>query len=172
LTSLEIESLGSLNLTIGHDMKAITIKAPFAWAILEGHKKVENRGWIPPAAVVGRRVAVHTAKSCTKRELDSLRAQLDKDVAMPTKLPELGAIVGTVEVAGWFKIPDSAGPDDLVQTGGDMDDDEILSAGRSSFFRGPVGFVLRKPRWLKQPVSCKGQLGFWNVPEAIARSVQ
>jgi hypothetical protein len=45
-------------------MKAISLWNPWAWLIAHGHKKVETRGWCPPAFILkaGRRIAIHAAK--------------------------------------------------------------------------------------------------------------
>ena len=152
-------------------MKALTIKAPFVWAILEGHKKVENRGWKPPTVLVGQRIAIHAAKACSAADVQSVRDRVD---AMPTRLPDLGSIAGTVLLAAWFKMPETR--EEFERDGaayeGELTEDQLSEFIDSDWFSGPVGFVLREPRWLKESIPCKGQLGFWNVPEAIEARIK
>lgn len=42
----------------------------------------------------------------------------------------------------------------------------------SKWFNGPIGFVLKNPRPLKNPIPCKGKLGFWKVPPKIEREIK
>lgn len=43
----------------------------------------------------------------------------------------------------------------------------VVTEHKSKWFSGPYGFVLKNPRELVQPIPCKGQLGFWNVPAEL-----
>lgn len=43
-------------------VKALTIRQPFIWEILQGLKKIEYRSWPPPEELVGQRIAIHAAK--------------------------------------------------------------------------------------------------------------
>ena len=43
-------------------MRAITLWPEWAWAICRLNKRVENRGYRPPAAMVGELVAIHAGK--------------------------------------------------------------------------------------------------------------
>ena len=52
-------------------MKALTLHAPWAWAICFLGKRVENRTWAPPSGMIGKRFAIHagSAKLWTLAEL-------------------------------------------------------------------------------------------------------
>lgn len=41
------------------EMKTLTVKQPWASLIASGRKRVENRSWRPPAALIGQRIAIH-----------------------------------------------------------------------------------------------------------------
>lgn len=132
-------------------MKALTIRQPWAWAILHAGKDIENRNW--PTRLRGR-IAVHAAKGMTVAEYENFwAAYSDIMRASVSPLPFLlafddlprGAIVGTVEIAG------------------------CVSDSGSHWFFGDYGFVLRDPIALPEPIECKGALGFWDVPEEIER---
>ena len=78
-------------------MKALTVSQPWAWAIISGRKRVENRTWSTP---VRGRIAIHSAK---KQDADwwKLAAMLEDAATWESchESPD-GAILGTVEVGG------------------------------------------------------------------------
>ncbi|WP_375507245.1 ASCH domain-containing protein [uncultured Nostoc sp.] len=51
-------------------MKALSVKQPWAWAIIYALKNVENRGW--PINYRGD-ILIHAAKTCTKKEYQLAR---------------------------------------------------------------------------------------------------
>lgn len=115
-------------------MKAISIKQPWAWAILHAGKDVENRSWSTPFR---GEIVIHA----TQMELD---VKFPVGVSPPSKSDMiLGAAVGVAEIV------------DAVQR------------SSSKWFTGPYGFVLRNPRALPHPVSCKGNMGIWDVAPAL-----
>ncbi|MGB7985082.1 MAG: hypothetical protein WCF54_07980 [Terracidiphilus sp.] len=128
-------------------MKALSVRAPWWWAILHG-KPVENRGW--PTLVRGR-VALHASKFWCIEDiaLDWLEVNemaRASDIVIPE--PDWkwmrsvgGCFVGTIEIT------------DCVQS------------HPSPFFVGPYGFVLHAPIRLEVPMAVKGKLGFFDVPE-------
>ena len=129
-------------------MKAISIRQPWAWLILNADKDIENRDW---STKVRGRVLIHAAKSMTRGEYDDaiaaaaviIRQRSEPPVAQLPFFEELqrGGIVGSVEIAG--SVQDSASP----------------------WFFGRYGFVLRDPRHLAF-VPFKGALGFFEVPDS------
>ena len=135
------------------NMRALSIRQPWAWLILHGGKDIENRSW---ATKVRGRVLVHAGKGCTLAERLSVQAQL-LGVSGPTiGLPPLedlarGGIVGSVEIV------------------------DCLAASDSPWFMGPFGFQLRDPRPLPF-LPWKGQLGFFHVQahahSSLAQEVQ
>jgi hypothetical protein len=131
-------------------MKAISVRAPWWWAILHG-KPVENRDWY--TGVRGR-VALHAGKFWKIGEIsddwDDVKYMAEKDGIM---LPRVGkdeteamraaggCIVGTVEII------------------------DCVRQHPSAFFVGEYGFVLRNPVMLPKPIPFRGALGFFNVPD-------
>lgn len=134
-------------------MKALSIRQPWAWAILHAGKDIENRTWRTP---VRGRILVHAAKSMTAAEWGSaLGFMHDISIAKPfpagLALPTMsglarGALVGTVEIA-------------------DCVDD--MREARSPWFTGDYGFVLRNPVAFDAPIPCRGALGFFDVPDHL-----
>ncbi len=128
-------------------MKAITLRQPWAWAIINAGKDIENRNW---KTHFRGRVAIHAATGMTRGEYDwacEYIRGVDRGIRIPAYEDlERGAIIGSVEIV------------DCVQ---DSD---------SPWFTGKYGFVLARPRRLREPIPCKGALSFWNVsPDIEAR---
>ncbi|HKS27775.1 MAG TPA: ASCH domain-containing protein [Pyrinomonadaceae bacterium] len=126
-------------------MKALSIRQPWAWAIVHAGKDIENRDWSTKFRGV---IAVHAAKGMTRNE--HIWASMDIEERSGLRPPaypmlkERGFIVGTVEIV------------------------DCVSKSPSPWFQGEYGLVLRNPVPLAQPVYIKGALGFWDVPEDIA----
>lgn len=123
-----------------YDYTALSIRQPWAWAILHAGKDVENRSW--PTRFRGR-VLIHAGKA-----FDGPAGAAYHDGR-------------EWALAAGVKPPDSA--DDLLR-GGIVGSVEIVDCVRdmaSKWFEGPYGFVLRNPIVLPfRP--CKGSLGFFK----------
>lgn len=144
-------------------MRALTVKQPWAWAIMHG-KRVENRVWQRPFRGT---LAIHAGKGWDFDGEDSPLVQrawrnagndllhLDpKDLQM--------AMGGVIAVA------------DLV---------DICSASAGSHLparcdcgpwaaRGQYHWQLANVRPLAEPVPCKGALGLWRLPEDVEAAVR
>lgn len=128
-------------------MKALSIRQPWAWLILNAGKDIENREW--PTRFRGR-VLLHTGKGMTRDEYDDA-AGLAADLAYARGTPaafqlpafealERGGIVGSVEIV------------------------DCVTRSDSPWFFGTYGFVLRDPRPMPF-VPYRGELGFFNAPD-------
>lgn len=128
------------------EMKALSIKQPWAWAILYGGKDIENREW---STNFRGTIAVHASKGTTRGEYDGFYFAVREIEGMRDawlNLPSFenlirGAVLGTVEIVGCVK------------------------ASTSPWFAGTYGFVLKNPQPFADPIPCKGQLGFWDFNE-------
>ena len=137
-------------------MKALSVRAPWWWAILHG-KPVENRDWY---TFQRGRIYLHASKWWgvydVAYDVDDMgkMAKLD-GIDMPTfDIDEMkaagGCLVGTVEIV------------DCI-TWNSID---------SAFFVGDFGFVLKNPVALANPIPFKGALGFFNVPDEAVRGAK
>ncbi len=144
-------------------MKALTIKQPWAWAITNGTKRVENRTWRPLFDIVGQRIAIHSSARIDKAELlayTALGAWLEPTVnALPT-----GSIVGTAIVAGYSVMEGNRITQQSKGTQG-------YNPRADPWFCGPVGWLLEDVRKV-EPIPCKGALGLWDVPPAILAEIE
>lgn len=128
-------------------MKALTVRQPWAWAIISGRKRIENRTWCTP---VRGRIAIHSSQ---KPEGDWRRlAAMLEDATTWNACRESpnGTILGTVELV------------DCVE-----ESDDYSFAGRPHY-----GFVLADPRPLRKPIQVRGSRRFWTVPPNIARRLR
>lgn len=125
-------------------MRALSIRQPWAWLIVHGHKLVENRDWSTPWR---GEFLIHAGASLVQREYREIQRQAlgDLDIAIPdfTDLQQVprGGIVGMAELV------------------------RVVTDSDSPFFMGPFGFELRNVRPLPF-VPWKGQLGWFDVPRA------
>ena len=114
-------------------MKALSIKQPWAWLIVNGVKDVENRSW--PTRFRGV-FAVHAGKVFDDK---GYRWVKDFYQGLPRLSEfEFGGIVGMAEVV------------------------DCVRSLESRWFFGPYGFVLRNARPMAF-VPMRGQLGFFPV---------
>lgn len=59
-------------------MSALTIRQPYAWLIVNGHKDIENRTWKPAAARIGQRFWVHASqRRMTKADYANFVADME-----------------------------------------------------------------------------------------------
>lgn len=125
---------------------ALSIRQPWAWLIVNGHKDIENRDW--PTVFRGE-LLVHAGQTLTRPFYDTTVAELSAAGLCPPDLPAFedlprGGLVG------WTRVVD------------------CLQEHPSPWkLEGSHGFVLRDSRPMPF-VPWKGRLGFFNVPrEAI-----
>ena len=135
-------------------MLVLSVRQPWAWAIMHAGKDIENRDW--PTKVRGR-VAIHGSKGCTVEEYNDAvltfgaigvrKASIGSAALAAGEYASLarGVIIGTVEIV------------------------DCVTSSASPWFFGDFGFVLRDPRPLAEPIPWRGMLGFRPLPEDIAR---
>ncbi len=126
---------------------ALSIRQPWAWAIINAGKDIENRTW---QTRFRGPICIHAAKGMTNMEWESAMAFID--TAFPTTLAsrlgrrrsasgsldaQRGGIIGVAEIVG------------------------CVTASESPWFFGPYGFVLRNVNPVEF-VPVKGALGFFD----------
>lgn len=134
-------------------MKALTICQPWAWAIVHGPKRIENRTW--PTNYRGT-ILIHAGKSRGRlaTALPFLRS-LGLD---PPEDLTYAAIVGLAELV-------DVRPVELV--------DQCAASQRThgNFAEGPLCWLLEDVRAL-EPIPCRGKLGLWIPPAEIVAAVE
>lgn len=135
-------------------MKAITIHAPWAWAIATGHKRIENRSW---RAKHRGQLAIVAGKSReSDAEADALFAQLG--IETPEEFAR-GAIVAVVDLVDVHEYA-AGGLFDVH----DLHDD--------AFACGPFCFELANVRRLREPVPFRGNFSIFNLPADVVAQVE
>ncbi|AQG98669.1 hypothetical protein A9R05_07340 [Burkholderia sp. KK1] len=135
-------------------MKALSIRQPWAWLIVNGHKDIENRTW--PTKFRGR-VLIHASKEMTRAEYEDVEDYLFGECGIPAdiKLPareelERGGIVGVATIVN------------CVHPGAESSPWHM---------EGQFGFKIADARPLPF-TECKGALGFFNVPADVAEQLR
>ncbi|TGL58691.1 ASCH domain-containing protein [Leptospira ognonensis] len=114
--------------------KALSIRQPWAYLIVNRYKDIENRSW---STSFRGKVLIHAGK---KFETEAYYYVLKKHKISlpPIEEFELGGIVGEAEIV------------------------DCVEKSKSKWFGGPYGFVLKNAK-RKRFIPLKGQLGFFNV---------
>jgi len=127
-------------------VKALSIRQPWAWLIVEGHKDIENRDW---ATSFRGRILIHASKTMRMADYrEAAKFAANQGVTIP-RAQELhrGGIVGVATVADC--VPDS----------------------RSPWFFGKYGFVLSEAMPLPF-TACAGQLGLFEVDREASQQLR
>jgi hypothetical protein len=132
---------------------ALSVRQPWAWAIIHAGKNIENRGHvaITKGGMKRGRIAVHASKGMTQEEYahayDFMRS-IDVVCPPPGALIR-GGIIGTVDVV------------------------DVVTKSASPWFFGPRGLVLANALAC-DPIPCSGALGYfeWKESGAIEQSLK
>ena len=125
-------------------MKVISIHAPWAWAIIHGHKRFENRTW---KTLHRGLLGIHASKPRTGDRM-GLAVLLAAGIQPPTigELDTLrGKIIGSVDLVDVIELANAS-----------------LETQANPFATGPICFVLANPVVWVRPVLAKGNLRIWN----------
>jgi hypothetical protein len=136
-------------------MKALSVRQPWAWAILHAGKFVENRTW---ATAYRGPLLLHASNRYDMDGKHWIRNIIG--IHVPPNL-QCGGIVGRVHLAGCYdhehlvRLRASAGHHDQPLA------DRIL---RSAWYGRGVAWVFTNPQPLPF-VPCRGKLGLFEAPE-------
>ena len=132
-------------------MMALSVRQPYAFAIVMGFKPVENRVWETPYR---GSVLIHAGKKEERDDIYAVVAQIARQtqtgrtetLELYKRMRARGAIVGRADVVA------------------------CTSAMDSPWFQGPYGFLLENAEWC-EPIPCKGMLGFFDIPDDLEARV-
>ncbi|HYF16334.1 MAG TPA: ASCH domain-containing protein [Ramlibacter sp.] len=120
-------------------MKALSIRQPYAWLIVQGIKDIENRTW-----TTGFRgpVLIHAGVNYPKRDYeDDFESFAGRGFPLARE-QMVGGIVGIATITG------------------------CVTSSASPWWRGPAGFTLANARPCPL-VPMRGALGFFDVPPSV-----
>jgi hypothetical protein len=138
-------------------MKALSVKQPWAWLQLvmvdsDGIKPVENREWnqfnqrmVPQGFWLPERVYIHASQS---------RSEMTKEV-FDWITERLTLVQQEAFSQWWWKLTFGA----II---GEETFTSCVTTHPSPFFVGKYGWVREAPRLYTVPVTCPGQLGFFD----------
>ena len=126
-------------------MKALTIRQPWAWAIMSGLKIIENRTWKTPYR---GELLIHAGRGASVKLPGN---KLPDGTPIPDDLPR-GFALGVVDLIDILPV-EECDPD-------------------NPFAIGPWCWVLSRPRPLASPIACKGALSLWRPPAAVLEAAR
>lgn len=139
-------------------MKALTVCQPWAWAIVHGPKRVENRTWGTPYRGP---LLIHAGKSC-----NWLVPTLNDGTRVPVGALYFGAAVGVAHLAACVNL--SAYRRGAITSLPDA----VREALDTPFAEGPYCWVLADVRALPEPIPLAGLMGLWDVPPDVLLGVE
>lgn len=122
----------------GGNMKALSIRQPWAWLICAGYKDIENKNW--PTKFRGR-IYVHAGLARDVSAINYARGKVSPDILQDIIAGRYhcGAIIGEVDIV------------------------DCVTKSASPWFEGKYGFVLSRPTLYDKPIPYKGKLSFFEV---------
>ncbi len=130
-------------LSTGHGLRALTLRPPWAWAIIRARKRIENRTW---TTHYRGPLAIHSSSKLALADVHRLERILGRRID-PSRLVR-GAIMATANLV------------DIVPT----------ERCRGRWVSGPYCWVLRDVRPLKSPIYVTGALQLWDPRSRCTRS--
>lgn len=124
---------------------ALTLQQPWATAVRELGKRIENRSWRPPEHLVGEIIAIHAGRVFDEAGADWLAARTGK-MTTSGNVP-LGAVVALARV------------------------EAVLMDSEDLWFSGPYGWILSEVTPL-EPIPCRGRPQLWTTPDEVWSSIQ
>ncbi len=150
----------------GRPIYALSIRQPWASAIVDGPKRIENRTWQPPFDLIGERIWIHAAATYDVEGHESARKLwpvLDKDptVEIGSRYStNLGAVLGSARIAGF-------GSDKFFDVYGKATEDIF----EDPWWSGPYGWLLDDVIKLRSPIPSRGYQKLWVPDDALLRQL-
>jgi hypothetical protein len=142
-------------------MLALTLIRAWCWAIIFGHKPVENRSWPPPDSLLGARIAIHSGNKYSDAAAGAIDGLTELGAAPAEDEWPGGRIVGTVRIDGWVK---HDGNGRMLAWRG-VPPEVARTALMSPWVSCEPGYawLLADPKPLRTPVACSGKQKLWRV---------
>lgn len=170
-------------------IRGLTLRHPWAYAIRDLGKNVENRSWAAPKNMIGQYIAIHGGAVPKGANLEqahyewhdianglnsgTLTKHLALDVRNEIKFrlgrlkgKDTGISVGQVIIPGIVAV---AKLESCLKLN-DLDSSHELHQNPWAF--GPWCWVLTDIVRLEQPIPCKGAQGLWELPPDVLEAVR
>ncbi len=167
-------------------ISALTVHQPWAWAICNAGRRLENRDWRPPPYIAGQIIALHAGKRwgrSEKIEASALACQLhpEHEVPLGAEGYRFGAVVAVARVVGFVDrdVKPDRGPYTFdtstskghVCVGGRFTQEQVESVVQNEWFKGPCAWMLSDVQVLADPVEVRGYQKLWRLPGPEALKV-
>lgn len=142
-------------------MRAITVRQPWAWAIIHAGKGIENRSRNIAGGYRGP-VAIHAGLAPFEQHNMASRALRAAHGTETPTLLAFGAVIGVVDLV-------------QVHRAGISDPGYLCDPWDGcSPWAEPTGhhLVLANPRPLARPIRWRGALGLWTVPDDLETAIR
>ena len=167
-------------------LSALTIHQPWAWAICNAGRRLDNRDWRPPPYIAHQTIALHAGKRWgrnEKIEASALACQLHPKIEVPLggEGYHFGAVIAVARVVGFidrdlrpergpysFDLKTSLG---YVCVGGNLTHEQVEMAVTNEWFKGPCAWLFSEVRVLPVPVEVRGYQKLWRLPGPAALNV-
>ena len=145
-------------------MKAITVRQPWAWAIIHGGKDVENRSRNLAGSYRGP-VAIHAGLAPFEQRNMASRAHRAACGSETSAEILFGAIIGVVDLVDVHRVLQ----DDLgrIRCKTTQPGEPWGQACSAWAMENDYHLVLANPRPLARPIPYRGRLGLWTLPDDV-----
>ena len=140
-------------------VKIISVRQPWAWLIVAGHKDIENRTW---RTSYRGPLLIHASQAMEEDDFPMQRQWIkESGIVIPEDLPR-GAIVGAATLTD---VHDWASPPYTGSVPGQV------KYSPSPWFEGPYGFEMADAVEFAESIPCRGQLSIRDISDALAARV-
>lgn len=118
-------------------MPAISIKQPWAWAIMEGHQPIINTDCILPSNIAGKDIWLHASDNIDVDGIEQLRKLGIRNLPQKNQYNQR-VILGSIKIVK-----------------------SVDTMAGNPWYSGPIAWIVETPILLPHPVKCEGRKGFW-----------
>ena len=159
----------------GEEVKAVTLRHPWAFAVQRLGKDIENRTWKPPHELIGQYIAIHGGAVPRGEALDTAT----NEVVWMLQNILTGAYLRALPADKFTWVRDNLLGKNIRQTEWITPGivavaklEAVVTKSDSPWFFGPYGFVLSDVTPLDRAIPHRGALGFWDVEPHAERLVK
>ena len=143
-------------------MKTLSLKEPWVTCIFRHGKRTENRRWLPPSWLIGKRIAIHASKKPEPRDVYTYAAKLagvklQGDV-LGLESGYCGHVVATAVLAGYVQVDEQLRVNVIHAPSWYVPAEDVWLVREP----GNSGWILEDVQALDAPIPAKGRLGFWD----------
>jgi len=143
-------------------MLALSIKQPWADALVGGRKSIEIRGWRPPRHAIGQTIAIHAGKLPDRHAPLRIMRLRTREATVPAH-ERCGGVIG---VARLIEARTYAAYSEWLR-------DLALHLNEPEWFEvGLVGWVFDGQIGFERAIPSRGQLGLFDLPLDIEAAVR